>query len=118
MSDTLVTRPLDEWHITPSENQLTHLLTSGGIIGSAEEMSNLELSIQEHPELLGAITQDITAIQSNPSEKARFETLYLKGFWQMVSYKDGNWIERKMSFAKLAQMQDGKEKDDIIGQKI
>jgi uncharacterized protein YoxC len=109
MSDRLVSSPLDELRITPSEDKLTRLLSSGGIVGWNEELENLEQSIQEHPELLSAITKDISAIQSNPSERGRFETIYLKGFWQRVTLKDG----RVMSFGDIEKLSK-EEKAEVL----
>jgi hypothetical protein len=47
---------------------------------SAEEQSNIEEAIRKNPDLIKYIEQDILAIQGNPTEKSRFETLYIKGF--------------------------------------
>jgi len=74
-------------------------IKSAGIVLTAEEQKNIETSIQENPELLTAMERDISVIATNPSEKTRFETLYLKGYWQRVNI---DWVS--YTFAKIAGM--------------
>ncbi len=86
--------------------------------GSAHEArSQLPKNISEKLDLIGiALTseifdrirrsgreedlkKDLTAVSSNPTEKERFEQLWLKGFWQVVNI-DG----KEMTFAEIAGM--------------
>ena len=104
--------PWNTWDIGkltdfPIQN-LDSLFKNKGIEVSAEEQSNIEEAIRKNPDLIKYIEQDILAIQGNPTEKSRFETLYIKGFWQVVVI---DW--KTMSFSEISWLPK-KEKEAII----
>ena len=53
-----------------------------------------------------AFEQDLVVIENNPTEKSRFEQMYVKGFWQIVETQFGN-----LSFA---QIQKHPQRADIL----
>ncbi len=104
--------PWNTWDIGkltdfPIQN-LDSLFKNKGIEVSAEEQSNIEEAIRKNPDLIKYIEQDILAIQGNPTEKSRFETLYIKGFWQVVVI---DW--KTMRFSEISWLSK-KEKEAII----
>jgi hypothetical protein len=80
--------------------EITDQLRKLGLDMSSEVFQRIEQAGQQE-----AMMKDLSAVASNPSDKERFELLYLKGFWQVVKI-DG--VE--YTFAAIAGM---KEEEQI-----
>ena len=93
-----------------STQTLNSLLQKGGFRVTPEELSHIDESIQRNPSLLENIKTDITAVQKNPNEKSRVETMYIKGSGILTI--DG----KNVSFTEfLTKYPNEQERDNILG---
>ena len=100
---------IESWGSAPQldeTNILQEKLKKIQIPGFSDEILQ---KILANPQAKVDFVRDINALASqnppNPSEISRMELLYIKGYRQEVTLKDGS----KMSFADLLKMKDGKE---------
>jgi len=68
--------------------------------------SEILARIEADADAKSAFEQDLIVVENNPTEKARFEQMYIKGYWQTVETQFG-----KLSFG---QIQKHPERDKIL----
>ena len=114
MSDILPPLPSGTRALEQSEKSsmqtLNSLLQTGGFQVTPDELSHIDEATQRNPSLLESMRKDIVAVQTNPNEKSRFETIYIKGSGVLTI--DG----KNMSFMEfLTKYPEQKERSAILG---
>jgi hypothetical protein len=108
MSENVQNAPHIDHAEAPQSTELTAQLQKEGF--QADEIATVEKLTQEKPEKAAQIKADLQAIQGNPTEKNRFETLYIKP----PVLTNGENSAEEARFAQIEAMPDGDAKNKIL----
>ncbi len=55
--------------------------------------------------------KDLSAVEANSSEAENFRHLWLKGYWEVISFNDEKWIVQELTFIDIAKLSPEKQVD-------